>query len=512
MGILGVAGLFFALRWNNFDAPMGRDEGEYAYGAQLIIQGIAPYQHAYIQKPPGIIYTYAFSNLLLPNYFWSPRILVSLFTGLAAILLGLTARREFGGGYALPVIALTTPMILLPGLDQVDANVEMFMLLPLVAVVAIYSYSRNQGNKDAHWLAAGLTAGIALLYKYTAVPILAFIFWAWLIELWWSHRKAGPIFRALAWMTAGGILAAALELVFFLVHDGGKSFWECTVTFNRYYAGSNDTGSFGLGILWSKCQEFWHSWWILFLMPWAIFLKPPPRTWFWVGTFIAALLSTSGSCYNHYYIPLMPFWALLNVMGIHALASWVSAQSVKPLPRLSGWITIIILILVLHPDAYWMLCSRKSFAEEKTVGYPYLEAQWVAKQISGMSSPNDFVYVAGSEPEILCYAKRFSPTRFITTYTLMAPTPLAEGYQHEAISELQQHPPKLIVFVQSGYSWTRETTTPPDFLIFLGKFLSQDYEIAGGYVKRDGQKGYWATKLSHDEFMNSTLWLYKRKL
>lgn len=295
IGILGVAGLFFALRWNNFNAPMGRDEGEYAYGAQLIIQGIAPYQHAYIQKPPGIIYTYVLSNLLFPDYFWSPRILACVSTGLAAVLLGFTARREFGGGYALPVMALMTLMILLPGLDQVDANVEMFMPLPLVAVVAMYCYSRRRGHKDIHLLATGFIAGIALLYKYTALPILGFVFFAWFVELWLNQRKAGPIFRALACVTAGGILAAALELIFFLAHDGGKTFWECTVTFNRYYAGSNATGSFGLGILWSKCVEFWHSWWILYLVPWAILLKPHPRAWFWLGVVISALFATSGS-------------------------------------------------------------------------------------------------------------------------------------------------------------------------------------------------------------------------
>lgn len=85
LGILGLAVLFLALRWNNYDAPLGRDEGEYAYSAHLLIQGVAPYQHAFIQKPPMVVYSYAFSELLLPHFFWSPRLLSALFEGGATV-------------------------------------------------------------------------------------------------------------------------------------------------------------------------------------------------------------------------------------------------------------------------------------------------------------------------------------------------------------------------------------------------------------------------------------------
>jgi hypothetical protein len=46
---------------------------------------------------------------------------------------------------------------------------------------------------------------------------------------------------------------------------------------------------------------------------------------------------------------------------------------------------------------------------------------------------------------------------------------------------------------------------------FIGPFLQQSYQLVGGYVKSDGQKGYWSTTPSREEFMNSSLVLYKRK-
>ncbi|HEX7654942.1 MAG TPA: hypothetical protein VF607_15645, partial [Verrucomicrobiae bacterium] len=41
------------------DFPLERDEGEYAYAGQLILQGIPPYELAYNMKLPGTYLAYA---------------------------------------------------------------------------------------------------------------------------------------------------------------------------------------------------------------------------------------------------------------------------------------------------------------------------------------------------------------------------------------------------------------------------------------------------------------------
>src|SRR5258708_37546205 len=53
--ILLIGGTRFRLR----DSPLERDEGEYAYAGQLILQGIPPYQLAYNMKLPGTYAAYA---------------------------------------------------------------------------------------------------------------------------------------------------------------------------------------------------------------------------------------------------------------------------------------------------------------------------------------------------------------------------------------------------------------------------------------------------------------------
>ncbi len=209
---------------------------------------------------------------------------------------------------------------------------------------------------------------------------------------------------------------------------------------------------------------------------------------------------------------MMPFWALLSAVGIRESASKISTWAPKTAPYGTNVIAVIIVLLVIRPEARWILYTKEQFAENKMLGvFPFIEAKLVGDKVAELSSSNDFVYVAGSEPEILVYAQRFSPTRFITSYALMIPTPVAARYQHEAIGDLEQNPPKIIVFPQSGYSWMRQSKTPPDFVNFLGGFLAQHYERVGGYVKSDTQNGYWSATLSLDEFRNCSLVVYKFK-
>jgi hypothetical protein len=452
-----------------------------------------------------VIYSYALSNLLLPHIFWAPRLLAYLFVALATVLLGYIARLEFGKGFAWPAMWLVTPMILLPEIDQFTANTEMFMLLPLLAMVAVYVHSRHRGQKLKYWFTAGFLGATTLCYKYTALPVLAFLFLVWTVETW--REKKYPPWQNLLAAAIGGIFAVAIELGFFLIHDGGRHLWECTVQFNRYYVASSN---FGLTPFWMWLGIFWSNWWILFFLPFAALLKPRPHLWFWIGIFMCALFATSASCYSQYYIILMPFWAVLCAAGIHALAARITEWSAPASKWIGCLITVAVMLLLIRPDVLWLKCPRERFVELKMDRYPFRESQLVAARVAQLSSPDDFVFIAGSEPQILCYARRFSPTRFITAYSLMIPTPVALKYQQEAIQDLQKRPPSLIVFVIPGSSWERHETSPMDFFVFLNNFLKQNYSVVGGYVV-NGPERYWSEPLAGGEFANATLVLYQRK-
>ncbi len=258
------------------------------------------------------------------------------------------------------------------------------------------------------------------------------------------------------------------------------------------------------------CGIFWNDWWVLFLIPWAIFLRPPRRTGFWLGAFASAVVATSASAYGQYYIVLMPFWALMTAVGIHALALRFAVGSDFLRRWIAGLAAVLVLILLIRPDLTWLTCSHERFLEERINCYPFVGSQAVARQVARLSGPGDFVYVAGSEPQILVYARRFSPTRFITAYALMIPTAVAEKYQREAMDDLLEHPPKLIVFATSGNSWLRQAQTPPDFFDFMHQFLGRNYDLVGGYLPEQ-QNGRWVEPLPTNGVAEADLLLYRRK-
>src|ERR1043166_3122458 len=63
--VLALVLLFVAvIRLRLREMPLERDEGEYAYAGQLLLQGIPPYKLAYNMKFPGIYGAYALVMLL----------------------------------------------------------------------------------------------------------------------------------------------------------------------------------------------------------------------------------------------------------------------------------------------------------------------------------------------------------------------------------------------------------------------------------------------------------------
>lgn len=505
LAILGLVLLFIGLRWNNCSAPLIRDEGEYAYAGQLLLHGGMPYENVFTQKPPMVFYSYGLADLLLPQVFWSPRLLAGGFMALATALLGFIARREFGKGFALPAMWLMTPLVLLPGLDQFTANTEMFLLLPLLGFFAVYSEGRLRDRQAKYWFAAGLLAVTALLYKYTAVPLVAFVFVVWSVELWRTEKNVRAFARCWGAALLGGILTAALELGIFLWHDGGAALWDCTVRFNGYYVASDNFSWLGVTL---KLKSFWSAWWILFLLAGAAFLKPRPRLWFWGGTFLCACVATGASYYGQYYLLLMPFWALLAVVGIHALAEIIVARSTFSLRQIQLGLTVLAVVLVCLPDAPWVTLSPKTFAAAKLANRSvFLESPMVARRVAELSSPADYVWVAASEPQILFYARRQSPTRFTTVYELVIPSPMRAQYQAEAVREVQEHPSKLVVWARS---WLQEEPQPSRLLLFLNDTLAKDYQRVGGYVLA-GQDSRWVEPLSDADAPAASVIIFQRK-
>ena len=80
-------------------APLERDEGEYAYAGQLVLQGVPPYQLAYNMKFPGTYYAYSVLLALFGQSPWGIRVGLLVVNAATTLLL---YRSRAGGPASAP--------------------------------------------------------------------------------------------------------------------------------------------------------------------------------------------------------------------------------------------------------------------------------------------------------------------------------------------------------------------------------------------------------------------------
>src|SRR5438270_12098174 len=76
--------------------PLERDEGEFAYAGQLILEGIPPYQLAYNVKFPGTYYAYSVILALFGQTAWGVHVGLLLVNAATVVVLFLLGRKMLG--------------------------------------------------------------------------------------------------------------------------------------------------------------------------------------------------------------------------------------------------------------------------------------------------------------------------------------------------------------------------------------------------------------------------------
>lgn len=504
LSISGLLIFFVFLHWNSINVPFGRDQGEYAYSAWLLREGLTPYVDSFLQKPPMIIYTYAVAQLINPGSYWPPRILACLFLLFTIALIGLIARREFGPGTALMAMFLAVRMTVLPRSWGFGANTEVFMLLPLVLVLALYVWKKENANRW-HWFFAGLFASLAMLYKPICILVLLFIFCVWLAE---TLRVKNIKITMVNFLFAilGMTLALTITLSYYVYRNAFGSMWDSVVAFNYYY--QKYFYSSGSKFFMYHMKILWSEWWILFLLFAWFMIKRPARWWFYLGLFLSALITVYQNPNGCYYFLLMPFWVLISVS---AILSMIDEMKFKNTIWIRTAFIIVVIIFMTWPIRHQLFMSSDRFALQ-TYGRinPFIESPMVAEYVKQQTSPEDYVFIAGSEPQILFYAERKSSTRHILMYPLMINTPLALEYQREAIRDLEAHPPKLMLLCCSPASWLIKENSPVLFRDYFRELTDSKYQLEAGFIQNDNV-GYWQKPpISNDQLASCSFLMYKK--
>ena len=449
--------IFAIVRIRLRNMPLERDEGEYAYAGQLILQGVPPYHFAYNMKLPG---TYAAYAVMMAAF---GQTVAGIRIGMLVVLLGNTflvfflGRRLFG--ILAGTVAAASYTILANRLTTVSLNGHATHFIVLMALAGTLLLLRAiETQRTGALFGSGIFFGLAFLMKQHGIlfAVFGFLFWAWSE---WKQQRAN--WRKLIFQ--GCILATGMILPFLLTclilwYAGVfRQFWFWTVSYGAAYENE---------IKFSEGSRYFRAMISRFARPLNIWIPAGLglTALFWnrrgrqhnVLLLSFALFSFLAVCPGfwfrpHYFLVLLPAVALLAGLGISATYEYLREREVSPKVV---WIPIALFVLsylsaLRGQRKYLFKMDPVRVHREMYIGDGFPEAAAVGNYIRDHSSTQDRVAVIGSEPEIYFLSRRRSATGYIYMYPLMEKQKFALRMQSDMIHQIEDTQPKIVVFVDT---------------------------------------------------------------
>jgi hypothetical protein len=502
--------------------PLERDEGEFAYAGQLILQGVPPYQLFYNMKFPGIYAAYA---LLLAVFGQSDAgihfglLLVNL-TGI--LLLYRLARRFLDVPGAVAAAASYALLSTSPVVLGLAAHATQFVVVAALAGLLLLLRGEDSG-KPAPFFCSGLLLGVACLMKQPGA--LFGLFGFCLLAARCAREKEQWRVHCLRTVVFATGLAAPLALTAVILWRAGvfKRFWFWTVVYATEHAAGNPWDT-SLDFL----TRFFHtlsftadgSFWIaagLGLV--SLFLaRGQQRKGYWMAGFLVcsgAAVALSNYFSSHYFVMLLPALCLLAGQAVSAAMQWARAGNRNPAWPAGVFVLMWLLTVFHHRDTFFILnpgqVSRKYYGTN-----PFLECRQIGRYLGEHSPPAARIVVLGSEPELLFYARRRSATGYIYMYDLTAPQPHAGEMQREMIAQVEAARPEFLVFVKVAVSWDLQRdfhrTANIAVMNWMTKFTQDFYEPAGLVLLKTSPEYCWGRDaLNRPPYHGDFITIFERK-
>ncbi len=456
--LLLVLLLNFAVRWRLREMPLERDEGEYAYAGQLILQGIPPYQLAWNMKFPGVYFAYAALMSVFGQSAAGIHAGLILVTSLSIVLVFLIGRELINPAGGLLAAAFFAVLSALPAAFGLAGHATHFVVLGVC--LGAYALLRIEKNRPGLWaVVAGLAFGAAILMKQHAVVFAAAAL-AWL--LWRGFRK-----REKAWLTAGVFsVATALPLLVTAIGLAGAGVWDrfnlWTIQYARDYVAIFPLPllphQFASGFTPILDGGVW-VWLFGFAGISLIFIQTPYRraAGFATGLLLAGLAATVPGFYfrGHYFLMIMPGLALLNALLLLVIAEWIKGNARAQMLRLIPACLFLVVLgdLVVRNISVWVEMTPAQASRQMYPANPFPESPEIARYLAAHTQPDETVAVLGSEPQIFFLARRHSASGYIYIYPLTEPQPLAAAMRAEFFHEIETARPRYVVYFNQLSSW-----------------------------------------------------------
>ncbi len=225
--------LFAAVRFQLRGTPLERDEGEYAYSGQLMLEGIPPYKLAYNMKLPGTYAAYAGIMAMFGQTPSGIRLGVLLVNAATVVLLFLLTKRLHGvetGVLAASTYALLSARSSMLGLHGHSTH---FVVLTALAGLLLILYAVENGRATLFFV-SGFLLGLAFLMKQHGIFFAVF---GGLYALWKLRGNTSrDVFLRTGLFSVGVVLPFAVTCLILYRLGVFRHFWFWTFTYGRIYA------------------------------------------------------------------------------------------------------------------------------------------------------------------------------------------------------------------------------------------------------------------------------------
>jgi hypothetical protein len=488
LGALLLVIVFFAfVRVRLRNMPLERDEGEFAYVGQLILQGIPPYKIACNMKLPG---TYAAYAAVMAAFGETPSgiriglLLVNVATTILVFLLG----KYLYGSLAGAVAGITYSFLSCrPGVLGIYGHATHFVVLAALAGILLLLRAIDTGRTGL-FFSSGICFGLSFLMKQPGILFAVFAGLYWLWREWrrsFPWRKVAPRGGALF---SGVAFPFALTCLILLRAGVFPSFWFWTWSYAREYGSMTS-----LGDAWPMLRAS---------LPWAmrpfviweiVVVGLTASLWsrharahggFVASFFLFSVLAVCPGLYfrPHYFILLLPAAALGAGIGVTAVRESLLE---KRFGWQVGWLPVLYFAVMFgisirgQYKTYFHLdpvsLDQKIFGQD-----PFAEAVAAGSYIKTHSDEQDTIALFGSEPEICFYSARHCASSYLYTYPLMEKQKFAQQMLREMMQQVQDTRPRFVVYVDAARSWGTKATLEENrgFLEAAWAYAHWDYQLA----------------------------------
>ena len=482
--LLLVVAVVAAARIRMLGLPLERDEGEYAYTGQLMLQGVAPYKLAYSMKLPGTAAIYAVLMALFGQTDKGVHcglFVVNLVTVALVLLLGKRLIGETGGVAAGATYAVLS---LMPYMLGQAAHATHFVLLWALAGANLLHFAVNRETKVPLFI-SGLLFGIGFLMKQPALLFIlfgpAYIF----IHSWRFGTKTKDILLQIGLFISGAILPFAIACLILWQAGALPKFWFWTVKYAEQY-GSRLSVADGAQVLVNRLPAVMGAAWPFWVIAGVgLILCATNKTFRPNADFVLTWVLFSGLAVcagfyfrPHYFILVLPAISLLTGAALVGTLGFLRRNSAVHLIAILFFAILLFRPIWVEADFFF----QRSLAESNRMvngTNPFPESVKIGEYLRAGTDPTDTIAVLGSEPEIYFYSQRRSATGYIYTYGLMEPQPYAHVMQEEMIHEIESAHPKFLVLVSINRSWLASAESDQTIFRWAQAYCDANYDEVG---------------------------------